>query len=229
MIRSMNTKTRYMLPVFAAVFALMFVVATPYVMAQPDGENHMWKDGAKHHKKHMALKVEGFVGTLQITDDVDKKALKEQVTVSLSEAAQGLDVQMASLGKAVNENDEKFLVWILVSMSTNPETETKTATIHIVDAANADNTAQVTKEFDRSMKDKAYRHDGAMSEKKLAKLEQKLAEPTGDADLDAAHAEFLNKIQELRNAIASGDSEKAQELAKELKELRNQFGNVRNF
>ena len=37
----MNGKIKFVIPAFAAVFALMFVFATPYVMAEGYGHSHM--------------------------------------------------------------------------------------------------------------------------------------------------------------------------------------------
>jgi hypothetical protein len=142
----MNKKLVYVMPTLAAVVALMFVVATPYVLAE-SGEK-AWKMG-KFHKHHI-IQVDGFVGSIPITEDTDRASLKEQVTVSLSEASQGLDVHMAKLGKVTNENGEKFLAWTLVSVDKNDDTVT--FTIHVVDAGDVDNTAQITKEFDHSFK-----------------------------------------------------------------------------
>ena len=121
----MTTKTKYLLPAFVAIFALMLVAATPYVSAQ-DSErslaNHMWK-------KHMPILVEGFEGSIQITEDSNREELKSQVTVSLSEAAEGLEVYKARLGAVVNENDEKFLVWLLSNAEKDPESGIVTVTI----------------------------------------------------------------------------------------------------
>jgi hypothetical protein len=142
----MNKKLLYTLPALAAVVALMFVVATPYVLAE-SGDN-AWKMG-KFHKYH-TIQVDGFVGSIPITEDTDRATLKDKVTVSLSEASQGLDVHMAKLGKVTNENGDKFLAWTLVSVDKNEDTVT--FTIHIVDAGDADNTAQITKELDHSFK-----------------------------------------------------------------------------
>jgi hypothetical protein len=114
-----------------------------------DQEGKMWKMGKfKHH----AIQVDGFVGSIPITEDTDRSTLKDQVTVSLSEAAQGLDVHMAKLGKVKNENGEKFLAWTLISIDKNPDSDTATITIHVVDAGDASNTAVVTKSFDHSFK-----------------------------------------------------------------------------
>ena len=142
----MNKKLVYVMPALAAVVALMFVVATPYVLAESGDK--AWKMGKFH--KHHAIQVDGFVGSIPITADTDRATLKDLVTVSLSEASQGLNVHMAKLGKVTNENGEKFLAWTLASVDKNEDTIT--FTIHVVDAGDADNTAQITKEFDHSFK-----------------------------------------------------------------------------
>ena len=41
----------------------------------------------KNHKMYRVVDVDGFVGSIQITEDADRQSLKDQVTVSLSEAA----------------------------------------------------------------------------------------------------------------------------------------------
>ena len=151
------TNKKMMLPAFVAVFALMFVAATPYVLAEPGGSYAAYKDGDSAKKMHkQPIQVEGFVGSIVITEDSDKASLREQVTVSLSEAADGLDVQKAKLGVVVNANDDKYLVWKLVDIERDLESETAILTIYIVDAANAENTTTVTKELDSSMKDKRH-------------------------------------------------------------------------
>ena len=243
----MNTQKRFILPAFAAVFALMFVVATPFVMAEPGerswgDDKNMWKDAAKHHKKHMTIEVEGFTGSIPIPEDLAREShqeLKDQVTVSLSEAAAGLDVMKGSIGMAVNENGEKFVVWKLVSMDIpDEETDTKIATIYIVDAADASNTATVTKEFDLSMKNRMhgnYGADGAKLsdperlESKIQKLEQKLNEGTGDSESDQLKIEFIYVLRQLQTAIADGDDAQADSLREQLKELRNQMIDLKKF
>ena len=118
--------------------AIVAVATSPAIMAESgyekgawhEGAKHAWKDGAKHHKGHMKIQVDGFVGSIPIPEDIDRdsyKDLKDQVTVSLSEAAQGLDVMKGSIGIAVNENSEKFVVWKLVSIDKDEDSETATA------------------------------------------------------------------------------------------------------
>jgi hypothetical protein len=143
----MNTK--YAIPVLVAAIAVMVVVATPYALAESDAKKQFVKDGVKYHKFH-AVQVDGFVGSVQLTADTDKATLKDMITVSLSEASSGIDAVKASIGIVSNENGEKFLAWILVSMNRDENSDAATITIHIVDAGNADNKVQITKEFDPS-------------------------------------------------------------------------------
>ena len=151
------TNKKMMLPALVAVLALMFVAATPYVLAEPSDSYAAYKDGYSAKKVHsMPTQVEGFVGSIAVTEDSDRTYLREQVTVSLSTAADGLDVQKAKLSIVVNENDEKYLVWKLVNIEKDLESETTILTIYIVDAANAENTTTVTKELDYSMNYKRH-------------------------------------------------------------------------
>ena len=224
----MNRKTTYLIPTFAAVFALMFAFASPVVMAESgEGIHDKWS-GQKQHKMNKAIEVEGFVGSIHITEDSDKQALKDQVTVSLSEAAKGLDVMGGKIGVAINENGDKYLTWTLKSIEKDSESETVTATIYVVDAGDASNTAVVTKEFDRSDSYEKFSHNGYKHANLAEKLER-LSQPTGDADVDAARATFVEKLQELQTALDSGNSERASELREELDDLRSELGNIRSY
>lgn len=223
----MNRKTTYLIPAFAAVFALMFAFAPSLALAEfGDDMNGKWTD-QKNHKMHKVVEVGEFVGSIQITEDADRQALKDQVSVSLSEAADGLDVMGGRIGVAVNENGDKFLVWALISIE--KDSESKTATIYVVDAADADNTTTVTKEIDHSMMDGKFNQYGEKRADKMDKIQQRLSEPTGDADVDAVRATFVEKLQELRAALESGDSERASELRDELRDLRSELGNIQSF
>lgn len=244
----MNTKTQYLLPAFAAVFALMFVAATPYIMAESDAEKNAWHDGkkdtwkdAKHHKKHMAVNIEGFVGSIPVPEEMNKetyKTIKDQITVSLSEAASGLDVMMGHIGIAINENDEEFVVWSLTSMNMSDESELKTITTHIVDAGDASNTAKVIKEFDYSMKSRYHgdydSYDRMLSdpeqiENKLKKIEKKLNEGIDNPDLEKLAIENLYLLRQLQIAITGGDTTQADSLREQLIELRNQMIDLKKF
>ena len=224
----MNRKTTYLIPAFAAVFALMFVFASPIAMAEPGEETSSKWAGQKHHKMHKVVQVESFVGSIQITEEPDRETLKDQVTVSLSEAADGLDVMGGHISFAVNENGDRFLVWALKSVEKDSESETITATIYIVDAGDANNTTTITKEVDRSEKDGKFNHYGD-KRADLAKKLERLSQPTGDADVDAARSTFVEKLQELKTALDDGNSEKATELREELKDLRSELGNIKSY
>ena len=222
----MTTKTQYLLPAFVAIFALMFVVATPYVAADEDDKRFAQQNG----KKHMPIQVEGFDGSIQITEDSDRQEIKNQITVSLSDASDGLDVHKAHLGVVVNENDDKFLVWILVNVEKDAESETAIATIYVVDAGDLSNTATITKEIDLSEKtrDGKRTRDGDGMANKIERLEERFSEPTGNEELDDLQTQFLEKIRELKEAHEEGDSDKVQELRKELKDLREQLIELRS-
>ena len=219
----MNRKTTYLIPAFAAIFALMFTFATPLAMAEYGegmSDNSM---GQKNKKMHKVIEVEGFVGSIVITEDDDRASLKDQITVSLSEAASGLDVMGGHIRVAVNENGDKFLVWALKSMERDAESQTTTVTIYVIDAGDVTNTTTVTKEIDLFEK-QADRLDN-----KIDRLEDRFSESSGDTDIDTARTAFLEKLQELRAALESGDSDRVSELRDELKDLRSELGNIRSY
>jgi hypothetical protein len=222
----MTTKTQYLLPAFVAIFALMFVVATPNVAADEDDKRFAQQNG----KKHMPIQVEGFDGSIQITEDSDRQEIKSQITVSLSDASDGLDVHKAHLGVVVNENDDKFLVWILANVEKDSESETAIATIYVVDAGDSSNTATITKEIDHSERTRNGERtsDGDRMANKIERLEERFSEPTGNEQLDDLQTRFLEKIRELKEAHEEGDSDKVQELRKELKDLREQLIELRS-
>ena len=205
---------------------------------------------------HMKVKVEGFTGKIvipEITEDVDMKAvhedLKTKITVKLSEAAAaaenaGLDVMKGSIGIAVNENDVKSVVWILVAMNIDSsESETMSSTMFVVDAVDLTNTAQMTKEYDHSMKDKEYAHDKKQGnynentlsnpeqiENKIVKIEEKFSKVgTGNATTDDLKYQFLDLLKQLQTAIAEGNDAQADSLRDQLNDLRSQMGDMKKF
>lgn len=220
----MNRKTTYLIPAFVAVFALMFAVATPLAMAEDSEGMFDNKMGQKHKKMHKVIEVDGFVGSIQITEGADRQALKDQITVSLSEAASGLDVVGGHIGAVINESGDKYLVWTLKSIEKDSESGSVTVTIYVIDAADVTNTTTVTREVDQSERDEK-RIDKISN--KIDRLEEKISESSGDADIDAARDTFVEKLQELRQAIQDGDSERISELRDELKDLRSELGNMR--
>ena len=227
----MNTKAKYMIPAFAAVFALMFAFA-PSVTAE-SGDYASW-GGEKNHKRHHAILVEGFVGVIPVPEEMTSDTrgeLKDQVTISLGQAVSvaednGLvDAMKAGIGIAKDGEGNKYVVWTIASMDKDSESETMTANIFVVDAGNAANFTTVTKEFDHSKMSERIHGDKTA---KFEKFQQKFSEPTGDVEVDAARAQFLDLMQQLRDAYSNGDSETAESLKEQLSELRQEFLNTRN-
>ena len=232
---AMNTKTKYMIPAFAAVFALVFVF-TPYVMAE-NGAPTMWEDGTKHPRGPIgphAIQVEGFTGTIQIPVEMTPEthdSLKSQVKVSLSQAvsiaeSNGFtDAMMASIGVVDNGADNKYLVWTISSMDKDVESETMTANIFVVDAGDAANFTTVTKTFDHSKMSEGIHGDKM---EKFGKFQQKFSEPTGNADVDAARAHFLDLMQQLRDAYKNGDTDAAESIKDQLHDLKQTFLDIKS-
>ena len=222
-------------------------------------ENKMRHDSKKNH--HMTIKVEGFTGAIPIpemAEETDMKAvhddLKSKVSVKFSEAAvlaeeAELDVMKGSIGMAVNEDGDKFVVWILAEMNMESESDNMSTTVFVVDAADATNTAQTTKEFVHSMmmaegKDKRYSHDKQQGgnyektlsdpeqiENKIAKIEKKLSEgeTTGNVTNDDLKSQFLDLLKQLQTAIVEGNDAQADSLREQLNDLRSQMGDMRKF
>jgi len=224
---AMNRKTTYLIPAFAAVFALMFAFAPTLASAEYGDNVHGKWTGQKNHKMHKVIEVEGFEGSIQITEDSDKQSLKDQVTVSLSDAAKRLDVMGGHIGVAINENGYQSLAWILMSIERDSDSETATVTIYVVDAGDANNTTTNTKEIDHSKRDDKLSHNGKSAN--MAQKLEKLSQPTGDADVDATRATFVENLQELKAALDSGDFESASELRDELKDLRSELDSIKSF
>ena len=232
----MNFKTKYTIPVFAAVFALMFAVATPYVMAE-SGDHANW-EGKTHHMGPRgpmgphAILVEDFTGSIQIPEEMNPDthdSIKSQITVTLSQAVslaeeQGFeDAMRASIGIVKDSDGNKYLVWTVFSMDRDQESGTITKNIFVVDAGDITNFTTVSKTFDPAeMK-------GQMHDDKTGKFEkQHYFSPTGNADVDGARAQFHDLMQQLREAYKNGDTDTAQSIKDQLQELKQTFLNVRN-
>ena len=228
----MNTKTKYMIPAFAAVFALIFALGPPSAMAV-GGDYAKW-GGEKHFKKgHHVILVEGFSGTILLPEEMSRDsrdALKEQVTVSLKDAVSVAedngfeDAMKAEIGIAKDGDGNKYLVWKVASMNKDSDSESVTANIFVVDAGDASNFATVTKTFDHFAKDRMHGDKNA----KFDRLQERFSQPTGDPDVDAARAQFLDLMQQLREAYSNGDTETVESLKEQLSELKQTFLDVRN-
>lgn len=119
-------------------FALIFAI-TPYALADSE-------DGSKTYKRHWAISIGEQSGTLQITEDTNKEELVGKV-ISLKQAIDGYtDVVRAHLGKAVNDSGEYYLVWKIISVNQDTESDTQIHTINVLDAGTGDLLTTVTKE-----------------------------------------------------------------------------------
>jgi len=122
-------RTVPLVAILAAACALVLAVA-PAAMAELGGSDN--------YHKHWAVPIGNATGTLQITDDVDREALKEQA-ISMDEALEGYeDVKRARLVQAVNDSGEYYLAWKLRSVSYDGESDTRMYTMHILDAGTGD-------------------------------------------------------------------------------------------
>lgn len=240
----MNTKTGMMIPAFAAIFALMFVAASPYVMAESGSGDRDWKDADKHHKKHhKAMHVPGdVVGSILVTESSTHDSLEAQVQIDLVDIAQNYPdllktAKEASLGMAKNDLGDKFVVWKLMDKSMDKESGTVSKTIHLIDAGNGEFLTTVEKQHDHSKMDGKYHsgdyskkdgkyHHGSDYSKKLDRMEAKLSESTGNPDLDALRASFAAKLREMRDAMQSGEN--ISDLREELRDIRNQIRELRS-
>ncbi|MGY5149896.1 MAG: hypothetical protein ACW9W3_07515 [Candidatus Nitrosopumilus sp. bin_68KS] len=170
-------------------------------------------DSDANHFKQRHIEVTDFVGKIQITEDTRRADLREQVTVSLSEASSLYpDSNRARIGVVVNENDDKFLVWVVVEREYNPETFTGVKYFHIVDAADISNVTTVTQEIDNTDR----------IQKKIDRLDQKIDKISErlSNNPDDNKAEFLDILLQIRDAISNGDYDLAKDLRNSLKSLR---------
>ncbi len=224
--------SKYVLSAIVVTFALAFVVATPFVIAESGYGMHSY-DSEKSHKGHWAIPVEGFVGSIEITEDDTKETIKDQVTVSLSDAAAKYpDVKKAKLGIAVNEDGDKFLVWKLVEFNKDSDSETAMMTINIVDAGDADNTTTVTKEFDKDSHHQKWSHYKGMKghyadmtpEEREAKFAQYKETRTAFESLSEEDQTALKSyFQDMKKQFADMAEEEMKAKHAELKEQMEEF------
>ena len=191
-----------MIPAFAAVFALMFVFAIPYVMAE-GGDYHANWDGAKHHKMHNVIQIGELSGSEPVTKENAHDKMSETIVLAVA-SYNYPDVKKASIGIAVNDAGEKFLVWKLVSMNKNDDGAV-TATIYVVDALKGYEITTIEKSFDHSSM------DGKMGKYSMHSFSENLDEET-KAQLHAA-------FQDLKDAKASGDQDQIDAAKQALRSL----------
>ncbi len=204
-------KAKIAIPTMIALVAVV-ALALPSVMAESGSEYNPWKHGVKHDKMHKTVQVGEYdtVNSLKITVDSDKRTLKASA-ISLSQAAEGLDVQKAKLGVAVNDAGEKFLVWKLFSMDKAEDSDTVSVTIYVIDAGTGDKVTTIEKEFDHSMK---YQRHG---DDKWSKMQGHFGDLSSEQ-----RAEKMSKFKEMRQAFDSLSEEDRETIKSHFRDMKGQ-------
>jgi len=252
----MARKTTHLIPAFAVIFALTLVFASPNAMAQPDGDGSLHdadksrdkKYDDKYHHAPKSILLEGFSGTIQLSAGETKDnhdQLRDQISVTLVQAASVAeengfsDAMKAELGFVEDENQNKYVAWIITSMSEDEESQTMIMNKFVVDAADPENFATVSKTFEGSgMYDHGdyeddhgdYHKDGSSMlsdpehvEKKIQKLERMLNGGTGDAESNQLLIEAIYHLRMLQTAIADEDEQKIDSLHDQIQKLKEQM------
>jgi len=204
----MNRKVKFMIPAFAAVFALMFVFTIPHVMAE-SGDYSKW-GSADHHKKYMKIQLGELSGSEPVTRETihDKK----DEVIALSVATYNYpDAKKASIGIAVNDAGEKFLVWKIVTKTKNDD-GTKSVTIHVVDALLGYEITKIEKSFDRSSMDGKWSHHG---------MHDKFSELTPE-EREAKFAQY----KEMKQAFSSISDEDRELIKTHFKEMKQEYATL---
>lgn len=126
-----------MIPAITAVLAMAVVIATPAVFAESG-------DGSKKYMKYWTVSIGDASGTLEITPDTDLDSLREQAISSEEASAGHENVVKTRLSKAVNDSEEYFLVWKVVTESTDENDPTHT--VDVLDAGTGNLLTSMTKE-----------------------------------------------------------------------------------
>ena len=69
--------------------------------------------------------------------------------------------------------------------------------------------------------------DPEQIENKIAKIEEKLSEGTGNAETDDLKSQFLDILRQLQTAITNGDDAQADSLREQLNDLRSQMTDLK--
>ena len=208
-------KAKIAIPTMIVLVAVV-ALALPSVMAESGSEDNPWKDGAKHHKMHKKISVGVYdtSNSLVITEDSDKRTLKASA-IPLSQAAEGLDVQKAKLGKAVNDAGEKFLVWKLFSMDKAEDSDTVSVTVYVIDAKSGVQITTIEKEFNHSTKYQGHGDD------KWSKMQGHYGDLT-----DEQRAEKMSKFKEMKQAFDSLSEEDQKTIKSHFKDMKGQYNDL---
>lgn len=187
-------------------------------MAESGYGMHAYHDGAKSHKGHWAVQVSNdFVGNIPITEDSTHESLKEQVTITLSEAASKYpDAKKAKLGIAKNDNG-RYVVWKVIEMKIVPDSQTKSILIHVIDAGaesiDVAATEDIQKEFDGTNNHDKWTH--------FKEMKEKFANMTPE-EREAKFAQF----KEMKEAFASLSEDDQSALKSHFKDMKGQFADL---
>ena len=119
---------------FASVAVIAFILAlAPAAMAD--------LDYTKTYKHSWSISIGDAQGTLEITENTDIEALKEQAISSEEAGARYENVVKVRLAQAENNSAQYFLVWKVVT-----ENEDSTFTLNVVDAGSGELLTSMTKE-----------------------------------------------------------------------------------
>jgi len=221
----MNTKTKYMIPAFAAVFALMFVVVTPYVIAEMDATgSHMGKYNIQEKlDAYCAMSPEEQAEVIAKHNKSEDKVAKMNEYCSLDE--EGRAALIESYKAEYQHYDKKkhgdMIEMINAYCAMSPEEQAEVIAKH----NKSDEMVSKINEY-CSLDEEGQKAMIAEHKEKFKKhtdvTKHGMTGMSGEYDV-SKHAEFIEKIQELKQAHANGDFDKVKELSAELQDLRNQI------
>ena len=236
----MNTKTKYMIPAFAAVFALMFVVATPYVIAEMDATgSHMGKYNIQEKlDAYCAMSPEEQEEVIAKHNKSEDKVAKMNEYCSLDE--EGRAALIESYKAEYQYYDKKkhgdMIEMINAYCAMSPDEQAEVIAKHNKSdemVSKINEYCSLDEEGQKAMiaehKEKFKKHTDVtkhgmtgMSGEYDASKHAGMTGMTVESDA-SKHAEFVEKIQELKQAYANRDFDKVKELSAELQDLRNQI------
>ena len=233
----MNTRTRYVIPAIAGMVVMMAIMAfTVPAMAVQSQSASTSGTGSEHPLddplQYIQL-VSGFEGAVQIQfDSGTDQMIEEKINVTLADAAavaeeNGLIHATGARMEVIrNDQDNTYLVWTIHGYdSARSETVGHSPDIFVVDTGDVTNFALTTKEWNQlNMPDASY----DLEMKFFEEFNEDDLLPTGDAEHDALQAEFLGLIKQLKTAHDDGDSQKADQLRQQIRELGAESVHISN-
>ena len=218
----MKTRTKYAIPsIIGMVTVMAFIV--PAMAEQTQFASTLGSDSEPFSEdplQYMKL-VSGFEGTVQIQFEPGaEQRIEELINVSLADAAviaeeNGLVHATDARMEAVkNERGDAYLTWVIHGYdSARSETVGHSPDIFVVDAGDATNFVLTTKEW--NLPDVSYTQETQFFEG----FEEDYFQPTGDVENDALRAEFLDLMQQLKDAQDENDPQKVEQVRLQIQEL----------